>query len=124
MAHEAPTGFWKGLAITSTDRILIVVYFEKQGNRLIGKFEAPELAGKDSKGDLTGQVEEQKVTFESSAHDFFFSGEISGRTPKHQMIFGTIRTRRASQPSGTLTLFPRDLHHGPVADLYKGDNGT
>ena len=124
MANKVPTGFWKGLAITSTNRMLIIVYFEREGSTLRGKFEAPEMAGEDSKGDLTGQIEGQNITFQSPAHDFFFTGEITGKTPKRQMIFGTIRTRRASTPSGTLTLFPKDLHHGPVTDYYKGDNGA
>jgi hypothetical protein len=120
MTNESPAGFWKGLAITRTYRVLVVAYLERDGNALRGKFEAPELYGEDSRGDLIGEIQNDTITLESTNHDISFTGQIIGEEPDRQIIYGVIRLGEESEPTGTVTLFHGDLHGKPVFTLYKG----
>ncbi len=96
-------GLWKGLAVTKDNRFVVLVYFDQGPEGLKGRFEAPEVSGQMSKGDLAISLDGNKIGF-TTAGEIRFAGEIVGDDPR--IIFGQVQSREG-KPVGTLTLYQK-----------------
>jgi len=115
MAETGLSGYWKGVAVMRTLQTVVHLYLEHNGNELSGKFESPDIPGPNSKGDMKGSINGDKVMLilpEKAA----FHGQLTGDEPANRMIHGVIQSHNEETPSGTLTLFPQE--RGGIVEMY------
>jgi hypothetical protein len=103
------------VAVSSTSQVVVHIYFEQTETRLTAQFEAPDLPGRHSKGDLEVTLyphDERKISLRSEAENI----NLHGRLESDSMIVGTMHD--GGIPGGSLTLF-RQEHPGFCVGMYK-----
>ncbi len=126
MADKLVQGFWKGLAVTQTNRITVNIYFEDDEGKLGARFEAADDTHDPVAGDLEVLLVGTELTMMTSVSDetVWFTGAVHGETGGPQVIHGLIYDPRFELLAGSLTLFSQKKPKPDVPLMYRGSDPT